>query len=68
MFNITAEFDPLRDEGRAFAKAAEAAGVPTRNRHFDAAAHGFACSSGPNKHFNAFMDDLVDWLGELPPP
>ena len=66
LFNITAEFDPLRDEGRAFAKAAVAAGVATRSRHFERAAHGFACSSGPNRDHRSFLDDLAMWLDELP--
>ena len=66
LFNVTAEFDPLRDEGRAFGKAVAAAGVPTRLRHFDRAAHGFASSGGPNRNFLAFIDDLQDWLAMLP--
>lgn len=67
LFNVTAEFDPLRDEGRAFGKAAEAAGVPTRQLHFDRAAHGFACGGGPNRDHRTCMDALVAWLDELPP-
>ena len=66
LFNITAEFDPLRDEGRAFGKAVAAAGVPTRQRHLDQAAHDFACSGGPNRNFLTFIDDLQDWLATLP--
>lgn len=68
LFNVTAEFDPLRDEGRAFGKAAEAAGVPTRQRHFDRAAHGFACSGGPGPDFLVLMDDLQGWLAGLTRP
>jgi acetyl esterase len=61
-FLITAEFDPLRDEGIAFAQKLREAGVPLQYRHFDTAAHGFACSEGPNDNFNVFMNDLVTWL------
>ncbi|NHN46209.1 alpha/beta hydrolase [Halostella sp. JP-L12] len=37
----TCGFDPLRDEGRAFADRLEAASVPTRQRHYDDMIHGF---------------------------
>ncbi|MEI7054510.1 alpha/beta hydrolase [Nocardioides sp. CCNWLW239] len=38
---VTAEFDPLRDEGIAYAKALESSGVPTTYHHCDGLIHGF---------------------------
>lgn len=39
---ITAGFDPLRDEGRQYAEAMRAAGVPVDYREFGSLIHGFA--------------------------
>ena len=64
-FLVTAEFDPLRDEGVAFGEQLRAAGVALQYRHFDKAAHGFACSEGPNADFEAMMIDLQGWLDAL---
>lgn len=38
---VTCGFDPLRDEGQAFADQLEAADVPTRRLHYEDAIHGF---------------------------
>jgi acetyl esterase len=43
---ITAEFDPLRDEGEAYAERMAAAGVKVEMRRFDGLTHAFFSLAG----------------------
>lgn len=61
-FVVTAEYDPLKDEGIAYADKVSDAGVKVQHHHFENAAHGFVCSDGVTDDFDAVMNHLVDWL------
>jgi acetyl esterase len=52
---VTAEFDPLRDEGRAYAARLVAEGVPVVERRYDGLIHGFF---GLSAAFDASRDAL----------
>ena len=66
---VTGEFDPLRDEGRAYARALGAAGVPVVEHRYDGMIHGFF---GLSAAFDASRDamqrittDLAQAFGTL---
>jgi acetyl esterase len=58
-FVLTAEFDPLRDEGEAYAKRLQAAGVPTRLTRYDGAIHGFFAMGLLAEVARRALDDAV---------
>ncbi len=62
---ITAERDPLRDEGVQFAEQLRAAGVTVTSEHYSNAEHGFACSQGPTPDFAHFLALTAGWLRTL---
>ena len=59
---FTAGFDPLRDEGRAYADRLAAAGVKTIHREFDSLIHGFVGMRGALQAAARAMDDMVAGL------
>jgi acetyl esterase len=62
---ITAGFDPLRDEGRAYAEALEAAGVAVTYRNYPGILHGFASLAGLMPAARAAYDEVAETLRAL---
>ena len=60
---LTAEFDPLRDEGVAYAGALRAAGVEAEHRPGPGMIHGFANMTGVSSAAAQLVDDAGRWLG-----
>ncbi|QLG10529.1 alpha/beta hydrolase fold domain-containing protein [Deinococcus sp. D7000] len=60
---LTAEFDPLRDEGIAYAEALRAAGNRAEHQPGPGMIHGFANMTGVSPAAAALMDRAAAWLG-----
>lgn len=58
----TADLDPLRDEGTAYAEALRAAGVEVRHTNYPRVPHGFMSFPGATSVGGAARTELVDWV------
>lgn len=61
-FILTAELDPLLDNGARYRDALVAAGVPVRYAEYDGAIHGFMSLPGVVPVARRALDDIVDFL------
>jgi acetyl esterase len=59
---LTSEFDILRDEGEAFVKKLEAAGVDVTHRRFDGTIHGFWRWMAATPKTREAIDEVGAWL------
>lgn len=59
---LTAELDPLRDEGEAYAERLFRAKVPVTLRRWDGMIHGFLQLTGIAPHARLAIDELASWL------
>lgn len=68
MIMVTAGFDPLCDEGLAFAEAQQKSGNPVRIQHEPGLIHGFLNVSGgiraAHRATDRFCDSLVEMFGQ----
>lgn len=62
---VTAEFDPLRDEGEAYGAALQAAGVPADVRRYAGMIHGFFDMGGVSPAAQAAIDESCAAFGTL---
>ena len=59
---LTAERDPLRDEGECYANRLEEAGVPTQSSRYAGLYHGFLGLEGPTADHQRGIDEIATWI------
>ena len=59
---ITAEYDPLRDEGEAYAAKLQAAGVDAKASRYDGVIHGFFSMGDLVPEGKAAIDEAAEAL------
>jgi acetyl esterase len=64
---VTAEYDPLRDEGEYYADHLRQAGVPTQMKRWDGMNHGFFFWPGVVEKAGSAIDEACGWVRSLPP-
>jgi acetyl esterase len=62
---VTAEYDPLRDEGEFYADRLRQAGVPTQMKRWDGMNHGFFFWPGVVDRAGEAMDEACAWVRSL---
>jgi acetyl esterase/lipase len=62
---VTAEYDPLRDEGEAYGAALQAAGVHAHVQRYDGLIHGFFDMGTISPAAQAAIDESCARFGEL---
>jgi acetyl esterase len=61
---LVAEYDVLRDEGEAYARCLDQAGVATLTRRYAGMNHGFLKYTGVLEQADAAMADACNWLAQ----
>ncbi len=62
---ITAEFDPLRDEGEIYGKRLNAAGVPVRQTRYEGMVHGFISMDALLEQAHQALDECIAVMSGL---